>query len=474
MPSRLRTVADVAERQLCTGCGVCAYLDPERVRMTDTRDQGRRPVLVGARRDAARDAAVLGACPGLEPSRPGAPSMPAETIEELRASWGPVLEMWEGHATDARLRFRGSSGGAISAISAWALERGGMRGVLHIAARRDVPYLNETVLSTTREQVLERSGSRYAPASPCDGLQRIQDAPGPCVFVGKPCDCAATQRARRLRPALDRNLGLVVGFFCAGTPTTAGTLAMLAKMGVEDPAKVRSLRYRGDGWPGSATAVVETADGRVETRRLTYAQSWGEVLADHKQWRCNLCPDRTGEAADLSFGDPWWAGVPDDAPGRSLIVVRTERGRQALHAAMAAGYIAAEPAEPWKLRASQQGFPVVRGAIWGRLMTLRLLLVPTPRYVGFSLFRHWLRELTAYDKFRSVAGTARRAVTRGLWRRVAIVPLAEPPRRGAANGAVTQSVAPPVAAVPCAPSAAAPALDRTLAGAPTFRDLPPC
>src|SRR5690606_1825844 len=231
---------------------------------------------------------------------------------------------------DAAIRFGGSSGGAASALALHAIERQGMHGVLHIKARDDVPYLNRTVLSRTRDEILAATGSRYAPASPCDGLTLIESAPAPCVFIGKPCDNVAVSKSRRQRPALDRNLGLTIAFFCAGTPTTAGTLDMLKRMGVRDLSTIKSLRYRGNGWPGLATVVVETEDGGESSSTLTYEQSWGEVLSRSKQWRCNLCPDRTGEFADVSVGDPWYHGVPDGDPGRSLIIARTERGRQAI------------------------------------------------------------------------------------------------------------------------------------------------
>jgi coenzyme F420 hydrogenase subunit beta len=419
----LRTVADVAERRLCTGCGACAYVDP-RIRMVDTLAEGRRPLVrVVPADERAREALAI--CPGRDQSNVSDAAAPG-LLRELAPTWGPVLELWEGHAADPTMRFRASSGGAASALATYCIERAGMHGLLHIAAREDVPYLNETVLSRTREEIVSRSGSRYAPASPCDGLQRIEDAPAPCVFIGKPCDCLAVAKVRAVRPALDRKLGLVIGFFCAGTPTVAGTLAMLRKMGIEDPSTLRSLRYRGEGWPGRATAVLEV-NGRRETRSLSYSESWGDVLADHKQWRCNLCPDRTGEAADIAVGDPWWNGVPDDAPGRSLIVARTERGRRILADAIAAGYLVAQPMETWKLRASQPGFPKVRGSIWGRLVTLRLLLVPAPRYAGYALFRHWVRELSPVEKLRSIAGTARRVLSRGLRRRVPVVPHAPRP-----------------------------------------------
>lgn len=424
---KLRTVIDVAERQLCTGCGVCAYVDPQRLRMVDDLGHGRRPLATGAPLGAADGRESLSVCPGIdqseafEPDRPGA-------IPELLESWGPVMEMWEGHAADPKTRFRGSSGGVASALATYCIERGGMHGLLHIASRKDRPYLNETVMSRSREEIVERSGSRYAPASPCDGLQLVEDAPAPCVFIGKPCDCLAVSRVRAIRPALDRNLGLVIGFFCAGTPTTRGTLAMLRKMGIDDPSKLRSLRYRGDGWPGKATAVVETAAG-LETRQLTYHASWGEVLADHKQFRCNLCTDHTGETTDISVGDPWWSGVPEDAPGRSLVLVRTERGRRILEGAVAAGYVVVERAESWKLRASQPGFPHVRGSIWGRVLALRVLGVPVPRYARVALFRHWLRELSLKEKLKSFVGTARRVSSRGLYRRHVVEPYEPAGRR---------------------------------------------
>ena len=46
----------------------------------------------------------------------------------------------------------------------------------------------------------------------------IQNAPAPCVFIGKPCDVAAVENVRRLRPALDEKVGLTIAIFCAGTP----------------------------------------------------------------------------------------------------------------------------------------------------------------------------------------------------------------------------------------------------------------
>ena len=57
-----------------------------------------------------------------------------------------------------------------------------------------------------------------------------------------------------------------------------------------------------------------------------------------------------------------------------------------------------------------------RRHLFGRLAAMRLLGVPTPRLRGFALWKNW-RDLPAGDKVRSVAGTVRRVLQRGLWRR---------------------------------------------------------
>ena len=189
---------DVVETQMCCGCGACAYLAPEHLEMTDSLAYGRRPRRIdestatvdGDR--AMREALTV--CPGVSLEHTFDEKLPG-LVTELVPGWGPILELWEGYATDPEVRYAGSSGGAASALAIYALEKAGLHGLLHIVPRSDHPYLNHTVLSTTRDAIVQATGSRYAPASPCDSLHLIEDAPAPCVFIGKPCDVAAVEKA---------------------------------------------------------------------------------------------------------------------------------------------------------------------------------------------------------------------------------------------------------------------------------------
>ena len=58
---RLRTITDVAQRHLCAGCGVCAYLSDGKIEMVDDLEHGRRPV--GSAGEREGDA--LRGCPGV-------------------------------------------------------------------------------------------------------------------------------------------------------------------------------------------------------------------------------------------------------------------------------------------------------------------------------------------------------------------------------------------------------------------------
>jgi coenzyme F420 hydrogenase subunit beta len=332
----------------------------------------------------------------------------SNVIAGLTTSWGPILEIWEGYAADPEVRYSGSSGGLSSALALYCIEKGGMHGLLHIGPDDNVPLTNKTFFSTSRKEIVARTGSRYAPASPCDGLGKIAAAPGPSVFIGKPCDVTAVRLAESLKTELAGKIGVTIGFFCAGTPSTQGTLDLIKTLGL-DPDTVEEIRYRGRGWPGKFSVKIK---GEPQPREVaTYMDSWG-FLQKYRPYRCHLCPDGTGEFADLACGDPWYRRVEEGEQGHSLVLVRTERGREILRGAIAAGYVVLKQADPSILEVSQRNLLQKRRAIWGRLLAMKMFGIPTPKLRGFSLFKNW-RRLSLKDKARSILGTARRIVQRG-------------------------------------------------------------
>lgn len=404
MSDRLSSIEDITRARLCTGCGICTHLHPDRLRMADVPNVGRRPLpIVGI--TTPTTGAGVEACPGRALDHPSGRLVDAP----FNGEWGPVLALHECWASDEEVRHRGSSGGVVSALSAHAVEAGFAVGALQVRASRTDPLRNETVLNRTRDEIVSAAGSRYAPASPCERLDLVEGAEGPCVVVGKPCDVAATQRAAATRPSLADKVAVTIGIFCAGTPTTEATEDAIRHLGI-DPDEVTRVDYRGEGWPGEFR--VETAAGHRAS--MSYAEAWGG-LTRQRQWRCLVCPDHTGEFADLSVGDPWYRPVGAGEAGRSLVVVRTERGRALLESALASGALDGTVLPLERLPESQPGLESTRGAVWGRRVAMTLLGMPAPRFSGMPALRLWWR-LPTRAKASSTLGTARRIHQRGLRR----------------------------------------------------------
>jgi coenzyme F420 hydrogenase subunit beta len=297
----------------------------------------------------------------------------------------------------------------VSALALFCIESGHAAGAVQVRARDDKPLLNETVISRTRNDILSATASRYSPASPCEKLADVRIDGRKHVFVGKPCDVAGATRLMDEDDELRKAVALTVSIFCAGTPSKAATRELIRTMDVSEKAQVDSVRYRGNGWPGRMTVQFRpNGEDRVEVASMSYAQGWGEILQKHTQWRCRLCADHIGEHADISVGDPWYRPIGEDEQGDSLIVVRTERGRRILRAAIDAGYLSVKPRNVGTLAASQPNLERTKGAVFARCITARLVGAAAPVYRGGAMHRVWWRALTPVEKLKSVLGTAKR------------------------------------------------------------------
>lgn len=392
---------------MCSGCGACAFVGQDHgVTMVDIPEVGRRPLGVRELPLTVKDQ-IVSACPGAAVRSPAAGGRAPKDKDELLV--GPAVEIWEGWATDPELRRAASSGGVVSALALYCVEQLGMNLVLHTGMNEVTPWKTATVASTDRDGVLANSGSRYTPSSPVEALRLVEESDRPCVFIGKPCDVAAVAELRKTRPALDRNLGLVLSFFCAGTPASIASLNLAKSLGFEDPDEITSVRYRGDGWPGGFR--VRDTQGKEEF--LTYDDSWGILARRHRQLRCQVCPDGLGELSDITGGDAWHRKA-EGSDGVSMVLARTERGQRIVRAAAEAGYLTLTSSNFHRVVLAQ-GLVRRRTLVAARTSALRVMGIRTPRYPGFWLWR--AAALLKPAKFvREFGGTIYRAVSRGYRR----------------------------------------------------------
>ena len=371
------TVRRVLRGELCAGCGLCAGVSDGALRMADSPPGYARPVGAGAIAPAA-EAIIAAACPG-------AVVAPWPGTGDVDPYWGPARRVATGYATDPKVRFEGSSGGAISALLIHALQQGLVDRVVHIAADPDAPTRNVTAVSRTPQEVLARAGSRYTASSPLAGIDALLAEGGRFAFIGKPCDVSALRLLGTADPRVAAHAPLMMSFFCGGIPSHDGVGRILRTMGVE-AERVVGFRYRGQGWPGSARALTDSG----EACEMSYAESWGGHLSKEVQFRCKICPDAVGGVADIACADAWYGddeGYPsfEEEAGRSLIISRTEVGERLLESALAAGALAADLLEAQEIVKMQPSQARRKRLVLARTAPLPLLLQPTPTMAGLKV-----------------------------------------------------------------------------------------
>lgn len=393
------TIADIVDNGLCTGCGGCvAALDRSDVRMEMETEGFLRPTKVEL--SAAERKILKATCGGLTVEH----AVPKDA--GYHTLWGPLKRVATGYAIDEEVRYKGSSGGVLSALAIHLVESGAVDFVLSTAADPQDPIGTEAGTRRDRAAIISSAGSRYAPSTPLAELETHLRNDRPFVFVGKPCDIVSLRRMAKSDPRIDALIPYKLAFFCAGVPSREGSLAVLKQLGVNYD-ELAKFQYRGDGWPGLARA--ERHDGEQFT--MDYNSSWGTILNKHLQFRCKICPDGTGEFADIACADAWYGkdGYPDfeERAGRSLIVARTQEGLDLLNQAIAAGAIKTESL-PVDEIAKMQPYQVNRksnalaraAALW----TVRRI---GPRYRRLGLIPLFL-STPKVEQLRNLWGTLKR------------------------------------------------------------------
>ncbi len=385
----------------CSNCGACAGIAPG-VRLTRSPEGWWRPAAdpAGPPVDAALDARLAAICPGSTVA-------PWQEAPNRHPLWGPYHRCLTGWSTDSEIRHTASSGGMLSSLALFALGTGMVDRVLHVGMDPDSPLLTAIRRSSGRESVLRGAGSRYGPAAPLATLNAELAEPGRLLFIGKPCDAGALRQLCRIDPAIAERVPVILSFYCGATPSQDATTRLVRSMDAE-PEHVTAFRYRGDGWPGFATAKMD--DG--SERRRSYAESWGDVLSKDVQLRCKICPDAVGGVADVAAGDAWYPapdGYPsfDEAEGRSLVMTRTATGDALVAAAERAGAIETQPLDIGEIIKMQGSQGRRKRLVGGRVATLRAAGRPMPVMRGLDVLKA-TRQAGLLEQARNVAGLARR------------------------------------------------------------------
>lgn len=254
--------------------------------------------------------------------------------------WGDYESVSIGYSSDEQIRHNASSGGVITGLLLYLLDAKKVDAVIHVKENPKKPVESIVTCSTTREEIINNSGSRYCSTATLSIMRELLEKNVKYVLVGKPCDIAAMRNYAKINPQVDEKIVYMLSFFCAGAPSEQAQYQLLRKVGCPED-KCTHIQYRGNGWPGYATAK----DDQGNSYQTIYQEAWSKTLGRDIRLMCRFCIDGIGELADISCGDAWYFDeaaqktVFDENEGRNVIFTRNKKGEQLFEEAVMAGYI---------------------------------------------------------------------------------------------------------------------------------------
>lgn len=328
----------VIQPGLCTHCGTCVGLSAGALIMA--------PAAEGPLPMAASANAPAGALPGTLPELayaacPGKgldyPQLVAQVFGAVPDNWlaGVVRSAYLGFSRQPEIRRHAASGGVITQALIHLLEQGLVQGAVVVQQGRPKPWLAEPVIARTVDEVRAASQSVYAPVPVNTLLAEMAAFPGRLAYVGLPDQVASLRRLQQLGHPGALKVDYVLGPYVGTNLYAAAIESYLRSHGIHDLEQVTELRYRAGEWPGYLQ--IKTRSGRVlRTEKFYY-----NYLIPFFVTRSTLYSvDFTNELTDLSVGDAWHPRLEARGGGHSVVLARSERGEELLHAMQAKGLLA--------------------------------------------------------------------------------------------------------------------------------------
>ena len=352
-------------KNLCIGCGLC---HSEKALSFEKNKKGF--LIINKPLTEDQQAFIDQVCPVLGKNY---------TDSYILDPWGERKAIYQGYATDSDIRKKASSGGMITALGMYLLSCGKVDGIIHICRDNNTVYGTKTVISSTNEEMKNTLGSRYSISSPWYDLNNLVEDDKKYLAIGKPCDITALRLSQRTQ-GLYTNIKYLISFFCAGMPSNEANRTLLRELNCNEEI-CQSLNYRGNGWPGYATAT----DNNGNEHHMEYSKSWGGILGRDVHKFCRVCNDGIGLNADISFGDGWY--INDNKPdfseheGRNIVISRNDIGELLLKEAQDAGFVQYKLwTDVSELSVIQNYQFVRRSSMSSKLLAYRLCGKVAPKY----------------------------------------------------------------------------------------------
>ncbi|MFC1703612.1 Coenzyme F420 hydrogenase/dehydrogenase, beta subunit C-terminal domain [Candidatus Omnitrophota bacterium] len=354
-------ISMVVTEKLCMGCGFCESLCPEQcsaIEVLYNQKEGQYFPLVDNEK-CSECGVCLKICPGAEIDFN---SLNLSFFDSLPFNnyLGNFRSIYTGYAADTAMRKGGSSGGLVTQLMSYALEKNEVEAVMTVCHNSTNAFEPSVIFARSKAELLNCQQSQYLPVPLGVGLKKILKDDIRIGVVGLPCHLHALRKSQVVFKDLNEKIVYAFGLFCFGTTRKTGTEYFLNAHGII-PCEVDSIRFRDGSYPGRIKIVLK--NGKTLFLKRWHGIKKSKVIARLRlgiafgnpfyMRRCFSCVDGTSELADISFGDPWLREFMNEQEGQTLIVSRTRNAQRLIERAVSEGKVILSPLDVKKVILSQ-------------------------------------------------------------------------------------------------------------------------
>jgi len=321
--------------ELCNRCGSCVGLSGGKIAFGD-REGRYLPYLKEELTDEEHER-LLNACSGKYFSFPEFNRHFYGDASHYHTYLGSYESLRTGFCTNEVIRRNSASGGLISSVLIYLLEKKKIDGAIVTRMSHDEPWLTEPFIATSKEDILEAAQSKYIITSVNEILAESRDFKGRLAYTGLP---GQVQSVRKLQKAGDpavANIAYILGPFYGNTLYFSSVKSFLRSYGEKDYHTINKLWFRHGEWPGNMR--VEMKSGHSFELKKFHANY---LIPFHIVKNSLYCTDLSNEFTDISGGDAWAPDYEQRGKGFSLVIGRTKKGEALLKDMMDEGWLSLE------------------------------------------------------------------------------------------------------------------------------------
>lgn len=391
MISGKKNISNIVHDDLCVGCGLCVDICPTKsIRIRE--ENGLYKAFVSDQTCNVKKGCnrCLRVCPGagIELAALGNMIQEEQRGGRCHSLIGMYKEAYSGFAVDTETRYHGASGGLLSALLAFLLDRGYISAAVVVENDLKQPFLNRTVLVHSSSELKNTRSSKYCPVKYDGIVNQIKKESGRVIVVGLPCVIHGFRKYEIIDKRLKEKIFGYFGLYCS-CGRSFNLTEYVFKRNKIDRKTLSYFQYRDNGCLGNL--VADDKNGRTEIPFEMYYHPLRSFFIPN---RCQFCIDHYAELADVSFGDIHYGVYKEDKTGINSVVIRNVFFDELIKKAEEDGYIRILPLTEEELIFCQASAHKKKGRVGGVLRFANAIGKKIPEYDIV---------LTKYNYYKSIA-----------------------------------------------------------------------